>query len=85
MNAAADTTLVDTLIRNLKDLRKSAEAGVITGDPTPYGLDKPTATLTVSVNTGNGRERAVRSDRRRGDRQERRTPALRAAARRRGN
>lgn len=46
-DAAADANLVETLARNLKELRKSADAGTIHGDPTPYGLDKPTATVKI--------------------------------------
>ena len=46
-DAAADRNLIETLVRNLKDLRKSADSGAITGDPTPYGLDKPSATVTL--------------------------------------
>src|SRR5262249_42227899 len=47
VDAAADANLVETLARNLKDLRKSADAGTIHGDPGPYGLDKPVATVKL--------------------------------------
>jgi Domain of unknown function (DUF4340) len=56
VDAAADANLVDTLIHNLKDLRQSAEAGTITGGPAPYGLDKPTATLTLFGRGDKGQE-----------------------------
>ena len=46
-DAAADGNLIETLVRNLKDLRKSPDSGAITGDPTPYGLDQPLATVAV--------------------------------------
>jgi hypothetical protein len=47
VDAAADPNLVETLIRNLKDLRKSPEAGTIRGAPGPYGLDTPRAVVRV--------------------------------------
>jgi hypothetical protein len=47
VDTAADTELVETLARNLKDLRKSADAGTIDADPTSYGLQPPSATVRV--------------------------------------
>ncbi|MFO0953655.1 MAG: DUF4340 domain-containing protein [Isosphaeraceae bacterium] len=47
VEATADPNLVDTLVANLKELRKSADAGTITGDPAPYGLDAPQATVKL--------------------------------------
>ena len=47
IDAAADPNLVETLVRNLKDLRKSTDSGTIHGDPAPYGLDRPRATLSL--------------------------------------
>ena len=55
-DSAADPELLNTLVRNLKDLRKSAEAGTIHGDPTAYGLAKPEATVKVF-----GRDKKPRS------------------------
>ena len=45
VDAAADANLVDTLARNLTDLRVAADSGTITGDSAPYGLDRPAATV----------------------------------------
>lgn len=47
VDASADPNLVETLVKNLKDLRKSLDAGTIVGDPSPYGLDAPRATLKL--------------------------------------
>lgn len=47
VNAAADLGLVNTLVQNLRELRKSPDAGAIVGDPTPYGLKSPEATVRV--------------------------------------
>lgn len=47
VDAAADPNAVETLVRNLRDLRKSRDAGTITGDPAPYGLDRPQAVLSL--------------------------------------
>ncbi len=47
IDTAADPELVETLVRNLKDLRKSAAAGTIAGDPAAYGLNDPEAVLKV--------------------------------------
>jgi hypothetical protein len=47
VNAAADPTLVDTLVRNLKDLRKSSDAGTIHEDPDKFGLKNPKATVRL--------------------------------------
>lgn len=54
IDAAADVGLVETLARNLKDLRKSTDAGTIRGDPAPYGLDRPVATVKVFGNAEGG-------------------------------
>jgi hypothetical protein len=47
VEAAADTTLVETLAGNLKDLRKSADAGTIRGNSETYGLATPEAIVKV--------------------------------------
>ena len=47
IHTAADTNLVETLVKNLKDMRKSADAGTITDDPAKYGLDKPEAVVSL--------------------------------------
>ncbi len=49
IDAAADAELVETLARNLKDLRKSPDAGTIGGDPSPYGLAQPEGAVKVYV------------------------------------
>jgi hypothetical protein len=47
VDVAADSAMVSTLARNLKVLRKSPDAGSITGAPKTYGLDPPRATVLV--------------------------------------
>ena len=47
LDAAADPTLVETLVNNLKELRKSPDAGTITGDPARFGLATPAATVRL--------------------------------------
>ncbi len=49
VDTAADPELVETLARNLRDLRKSPFAGTIVGDPAPYGLVTPEAQVKVFV------------------------------------
>jgi len=46
-DGAADAGLIETLTKNLKELRKSADAGTITGDPAPYGLATPKASVRL--------------------------------------
>ena len=47
IDVAADANVIETLIRNLKDLSKSPDAGAITDDPAPYGLDQTAGTLKI--------------------------------------
>jgi hypothetical protein len=47
IDTAADRSLVETLTMNLKNLRKSLEAGTIEGPDAKYGLAPPTATIRV--------------------------------------
>lgn len=47
LDAAADPAAIETLVRNLKDLRTSPDAGTIDGDPALYGLDRPRATVSI--------------------------------------
>jgi hypothetical protein len=47
VDSAADPNLVETLVRNLKDLQKSPDAGTIRDDPAPYGLDTPRARVAI--------------------------------------
>lgn len=47
VDAAADRSLVETLVRNLKNLRKSPDAGTIEGLGARYGLAPPDATVRV--------------------------------------
>lgn len=49
VDAAADATLVETLVQNLKNLRKSSDAGTIVADPAAYGLAPPAAILKIFV------------------------------------
>jgi hypothetical protein len=52
IDAAAEPNLVETLVRNFKDLRKSTDAGTIVGDPALYGLDRPAATVALYGRAG---------------------------------
>jgi len=52
VDAPADPRLVETLVANLKALRKDPDSGTIEGDPAPYGLDKPAATVRLYGKAG---------------------------------
>lgn len=47
IEAAADASSVETLVTNLRELRRSPDSGLIEGDPEPYGLKTPRATIKV--------------------------------------
>jgi hypothetical protein len=47
LGVAAEPTRLETLVRNLKELRKSPDAGTITGPAATYGLDPPAATVRL--------------------------------------
>src|SRR5256885_1066805 len=47
VDTAADTSMVENLVRELKDLRKSPDAGTIAGPAASYGLAPPAATIRV--------------------------------------
>jgi hypothetical protein len=47
IETAADRSMVETLAMNLKNLRKSPDAGTIEGPDTKYGLAPPAATIRV--------------------------------------
>ncbi len=49
-DAAAEPTRLETLVRNLKDLRTSIDSGKITGPAADYGLAPPAATIRVWAN-----------------------------------
>jgi hypothetical protein len=45
VSAAAEPSVLETLVRNLKEVRRSLDAGSITGLPATFGLDHPEATV----------------------------------------
>ncbi len=47
VDAAADPSRLETLVRNLKDLRKSADSGSITGPTESFELDPPFAKIAI--------------------------------------
>ncbi len=47
VDVAADSTIVETLIANLKNLRKSPDSGTITAPPESYGLAPPAAIIRL--------------------------------------
>ena len=49
VDTAADDSLLETLARNLKDIRRSSDAGTITEDPKQFGLEPPEATIRVYI------------------------------------
>ena len=84
-DVAAEPTRLETLVRNLKDLRRSIDSGKVTGAAADYGLAPPAATIRVwagKPEEGNKRRPAPRHARYRQDRPRR---PLRAARRRRRN
>jgi hypothetical protein len=47
IDVAADSSVVSTLVRNLKELQKSREAGAIEGNPASFGLAPPKAVVRL--------------------------------------
>ncbi len=47
MNVAAEPSRLETLVRNLKELRRSQDAGSMTGPPATFGLEQPEATIRL--------------------------------------
>ncbi len=54
VNAAAESARLETLVRNLKDLRHSLDAGSMTGPPATYGLEHPDAIVRIWGNENEG-------------------------------
>ena len=52
LDVAADSTIVETLIGNLKNLRKSPDSGTITAPPESYGLAPPGAVVRLWGDAG---------------------------------
>jgi Domain of unknown function (DUF4340) len=46
-NVAAEPSRLETLVRNLKELRRSLDSGSVVGDPDSFGLSPPVATITL--------------------------------------
>ena len=57
-DVAADSSRVEALVHNLKELRLSLDSGAITGSDATYGLAPPSATLTVWGKNGTSTESA---------------------------
>ena len=51
LDVAAEPTRLETLVRNLHDLRKSPDAGTIEGPAATFGLDPPAATVRLFAGT----------------------------------
>ena len=47
MNVAAEPSRLETLVRNLKELRRSLDAGSMTGPPATFGLEHPEAIVRL--------------------------------------
>ena len=47
LDVAADPMTLETLVRNLKDLRRSPESGTISGPAESYGLAPPAAVVRL--------------------------------------
>ena len=47
VNAAAEPSRLETLVRNLKEMRRSLDAGSMTGPPATFGLEHPEATVRL--------------------------------------
>ena len=47
MDVAADPSALESLVRNLKDLRRSPDSGTITGPAETFGLARPEATIRL--------------------------------------
>ena len=54
LDVAADSTILETLVGNLKNLRKSPDSGTITGPPESYGLAPPGAVVRLWSETAFG-------------------------------
>ncbi len=52
LDVAADSTIVETLIGNLKNLRKSPDSGTITAPPESYGLAPPAQVVRLWGDAG---------------------------------
>jgi hypothetical protein len=56
LDVAADSSTLETLVRNLKDLRPSADSGTISAAGDAYGLAPPQAVIRVWSGTGSSAE-----------------------------
>jgi hypothetical protein len=52
LDVAADSTTLETLVRNLKDLRRSPDTGPITGPGEAYGLAPPSSVVRLFSSAG---------------------------------
>ena len=55
LNVAAEPSRLETLVRNLKELRRSLDAGSMTGPPANFGLDQPEAIVRLWGSENEGR------------------------------
>ena len=51
-DVAAEPVRLDTLVRNIKDLRRHPDAGAVKGEPASFGLAPPAAMTTVRLYAG---------------------------------
>jgi hypothetical protein len=51
-NVAAEPTRLESLVRTLKELRRSPDSGTLSGDPALYGLGAPAATVRLFRSSG---------------------------------
>jgi hypothetical protein len=58
LSAAAEPSRLETLVRNLKEARRSLDSGGITGGAATFGLDHPEATVRVWGNSSEKRDPA---------------------------
>ena len=65
IDVAAEPTQLETLVRNLKELRKSLDSGSVAGPPDSFGLAPPVATVKLWGAAAGGRVNLPRSRSRR--------------------
>jgi len=56
-DVAAEPARLDTLMQNLKELRRSPESGTFTGDPASFGLSPPAATVRLWAGTSQDQDK----------------------------
>jgi len=59
-DVAAEPTRLETLVRNLKELRRSPDSGTFTGQPESFGFSPPAATVRLWAGTSQARDNTSR-------------------------